>query len=97
MISPGTLDSIANKNMTDVNCTKDSNGSWSFHGVLNNGSDKARTFTVAIAVTVGSSTKGHAMITQEVPAKSTFDVIAKDFATAADEGAVCEPVTSVEG
>lgn len=87
----------ANEDLVDVKCTKDSDGSWSFEGALKNPSTSPKTYTVAIAVTVGTAVKGHALLTQEVQADSVQHVAAPDFAVANDAGAVCEPVTSVGG
>ncbi|AIY01258.1 hypothetical protein ART_1659 [Arthrobacter sp. PAMC 25486] len=83
--------------LRDVKCTADESGSWSFDGYLVNDQEQQRTFTIAIAVTVGMEVKGHDMVIQEVPGKGEFHVTRNYFAQAADEGAVCEPVVSVEG
>lgn len=85
----------ANEDLVEVKCTKDSGGSWSFEGDLKNSSASLKTYTVAIAVTVGTAVKGHALLTQEVQADSIQHVSAPDFAVANDAGAVCEPVASV--
>lgn len=83
--------------LRDVKCAADESGAWSFDGYLVNDQAQQRTFTIAIAVTVGMEVKGHDMVIQEVPGKGEFHVTRNFFAQAADEGAVCEPVVSVEG
>jgi len=92
--APGEAGSGA---LRDVTCTADSSGAWSFNGLLVNEQDRARTFTIAIAVTVGPDVKGHDIVTQEVPANGEFHVTRNYFAQTAEQGAVCEPVVSVEG
>lgn len=92
--APGEAGSGA---LRDVTCTADSSGAWSFSGLLVNEQNRARTFTIAIAVTVGPDVKGHDIVTQEVPANGQFHVARNYFAQTAEQGAVCEPVVSVEG
>ena len=81
----------------DVRCAADETGSWSFEGHLVNDQDNQRTFTIAIAVTVGPEVKGHDLVVQEVPGKSEFHVTRNYFAQTQEADAVCEPVVSVEG
>lgn len=83
--------------LRDATCAADDSGSWSFEADLVNDQDHARTFTVALAVTVGMEVKGHDMIVQEVPANSEEHVSRNYFAQTDDKNAVCEPVVSAEG
>ncbi|MDJ0312874.1 hypothetical protein [Arthrobacter sp. H35-D1] len=86
----------ATADLSDVTCSADQAGSWTFEATVNNPGDTPRRYTVAVAVIVNAVVQGHAMIAVEVPAKGTKPVVAKDFATTAEPGAVCEPVMSVE-
>lgn len=93
-ISSESLDLIADKDLTDVICTQDKSHSWSFSGTLNNSTDKAQTYTVAVAVTEGASVKGHTLLTKNVPAHNVVRVLSKNFAESS--AGICVPVTSVE-
>lgn len=90
-------DGLASGDLLGIKCTKDSTGSWSFEGDVKNSSTRQKTFTVAVAVTVGSAVKGHALLTQTVAAGSLEHVAAPDFAESNDPAAACEPVASVVG
>ena len=83
--------------LRDAKCTADESGAWSFDAYLVNDDKQERTFTVALAVTIGKEVKGHDMVIQKVPGKGEFHVTRNYFAQSADAGAVCEPVVSVEG
>lgn len=87
---------VATEDLSDVSCSADQAGSWTFEATVNNPGDSPRRYTVAVAVIVNAVVQGHAMITVEVPAKGTKPVVSKNFATTVDPGAVCEPVMSVE-
>jgi hypothetical protein len=77
-------------------CTADANGSWTFKGTLVNKSDRAKTYSVAVAVTVGAAVQGHALITETVQPGKSADVSAENFAKTAGQEGTCEPVVSVE-
>lgn len=93
VISPSAL---ATQDLSDIKCTSDSEGSWSFQATVNNPGTTQRRYTIAIAVVANAVAQGHTMITVDVPAKGAEPVAAKDFAISADPGAICEPVMSVE-
>ncbi|XAS66750.1 hypothetical protein V3C33_14880 [Micrococcaceae bacterium Sec5.7] len=78
-------------------CTAAADGSWTFKGTLVNGSTESRTYTVAVAVTVGAAVQGHTIITETVPAGKSADVTAEKFAKSTGQNGTCEPVVSVEG
>jgi hypothetical protein len=77
-------------------CVAGPDGSWTFKGTLVNSSDKAKTYTVALAVTVGASVQGHALITETVQAGKSAEVSAENFAKTTGQQGTCEPVVSVE-
>lgn len=77
-------------------CAAGPDGQWSFKGTLVNSSDKAKTYTVAIAVTVGAAVQGHTLITETVQAGKSAEVSAKNFARTTGQTGTCEPVVSVE-
>ncbi|MFE5838459.1 hypothetical protein [Arthrobacter sp. NPDC056493] len=77
-------------------CAAGPDGQWTFKGTLVNSSDKAKTYTVAIAVTVGAAVQGHTLITQTVQAGKSAEVSAKNFAKTTGQAGTCEPVVSVE-
>ncbi|WP_440157755.1 hypothetical protein [Arthrobacter sp. SAFR-014] len=77
-------------------CAAGADGQWTFKGTLVNSSDKAKTYTVAIAVTVGAAVQGHTLITETVPAGKSAEVSAENFAKTTGQGGTCEPVVSVE-
>lgn len=77
-------------------CAAGPDGSWTFKGTLVNSSDKAKTYTVALAVTVGAAVQGHALITETVQPGKSADVSAVNFAKTAGQQGTCEPVVSVE-
>ena len=83
--------------LRDAKCTADESGAWSFDAYLVNDDKQERTFTVALAVTIGKEVKGHDMVIQKVPGKGEFHVTRNYFAQSDDADAVCEPVVSVEG
>lgn len=83
--------------LRDVKCEPDHTGSWSFDGLLVNDQDEAKTFTIAIAVTVGMQVIGHDLVTQEVPGNGDVRVSRNYFAQTTEKDAVCETVVSVEG
>lgn len=78
-------------------CTAAADGSWTFTGTLVNSSTESRTYTVAVAVTVGAAVQGHTIITETVPAGKSADVKAEKFAKSMGPNGTCEPVVSVEG
>ena len=86
----------ATEDLSNVTCSADQAGSWTFEATVNNPGDTPRRYTVAVAVIVNAVVQGHAMIAVEVPAKGTKPAVAKDFAITVEPGAVCEPVMSVE-
>jgi hypothetical protein len=77
-------------------CAAGADGQWTFKGTLVNSSDKAKTYTVAIAVTVGAAVQGHTLITETVQAGKSADVSAENFAKTTGQAGTCEPVVSVE-
>lgn len=77
-------------------CVAGPDGSWTFKGTLVNSSDKAKTYTVALAVTVGAAVQGHALITETVQAGKSAEVSAENFAKTTGQQGTCEPVVSVE-
>lgn len=83
--------------LRNIKCAADNTGSWSFAADLINDQPHSRTFTVAIAVTVGMQVKGHDLVVQAVPANGEARITRNYFAQADDKDAVCEPVVSVEG
>lgn len=92
-----SLPAEAGEFLRDVECAPDDTGSWSFDGRLVNDQAEAKTFTIAIAVTVSKQVLGHDLVTQEVPGKSDVRVSRNYFAQTTEKDAVCEPVVSVEG
>ena len=77
-------------------CAAGADGQWTFRGTLVNSSDKAKTYTVAIAVTVGAAVQGHTLITETVQAGKSAEVSAENFAKTTGQAGTCEPVVSVE-
>ena len=77
-------------------CAAGADGQWTFKGTLVNSSDKAKTYTVAIAVTVGAAVQGHTLITETVQAGKSAEVSAENFAKTTGQAGTCEPVVSVE-
>lgn len=77
-------------------CAAGPDGSWTFKGTLVNTSDKAKTFTVAVAVTVGAAVQGHTLITETVQPGKSAELSAENFAKTAGQQGTCEPVVSVE-
>jgi hypothetical protein len=77
-------------------CAASADGQWTFKGTLVNSSDKAKTYTVAIAVTVGAAVQGHTLITETVQAGKSAQVSAENFAKTTGQAGTCEPVVSVE-
>ncbi len=91
---PADPTAIANDALSNVVCTADAAGVWSFSGTLTNTSDTAATFSVAVAVGSTSSVAGHATIQQEVPAGGTAQVRADAFADGAPASSTCQAVVS---
>lgn len=91
---PADPTAIANDALSNVVCTADAAGVWSFSGTLTNTSDTAATFSVAVAVGSTSSVAGHATIQQEVPAGGTAEVRADAFADGAPASSTCQAVVS---
>ena len=89
-----TLNAI--KDLQKHTCTATADGSWTFKGTLVNSADKAKTYTVAVAVTVGAAVQGHALITETVQPGKSADVSAENFAKTTGKEGQCEPVVSVE-
>jgi hypothetical protein len=89
-----TLNAI--KDLQKHTCTATADGSWTFKGTLVNSADKAKTYTVAVAVTVGAAVQGHALITETVQPGKSADVSATNFAKTTGKEGQCEPVVSVE-
>jgi hypothetical protein len=77
-------------------CAAGPDGSWTFKGTLVNTSDKAKTYTVAVAVTVGAAVQGHTLITKTVQAGKSAEVSAENFAKTTGQQGTCEPVVSAE-
>ena len=77
-------------------CTAGPDGSWTFKGTLVNKTDSPKTYTVALAVTVGAVVQGHALITETVQPGKSADVSAENFAKTTGQQGTCEPVVSVE-
>ena len=77
-------------------CAAGADGQWTFRGTLVNSSDKAKTYTVAIAVTVGAAVQGHTLITETIQAGKSAEVSAENFAKTTGQAGTCEPVVSVE-
>ncbi|WP_395398897.1 hypothetical protein ACHMXB_13145 [Arthrobacter sp. UC242_113] len=77
-------------------CEAGADGQWTFKGTLVNSTDKAKTYTVAIAVTVGAAVQGHTLITETVQAGKSAEVSAENFAKTTGQAGTCEPVVSVE-
>ncbi|NYD77190.1 hypothetical protein [Arthrobacter cupressi] len=82
--------------MRNQSCTAASDGSWTFKGTLVNDTGVAKTYTVAVAVTIGAAVQGHALITETVQPGKSADVSAKDFAHTTGQAGSCEPVVSAE-
>jgi hypothetical protein len=78
-------------------CAAGADGQWTFKGTLVNSSDKAKTYTVAIAVTVGAAVQGHTLITETVQPGKSAEISAENFAKTTGQAGTCEPVVSVEG
>ncbi|XAS65727.1 hypothetical protein VUN84_08910 [Micrococcaceae bacterium Sec5.8] len=91
MPAPSALASDA---LSDVTCSPDAAGSWSFSGTLSNQGSTDVTYTVAVAVGATSSPAGHALIEQRVTAGASVTVRADNFASGAPAGAACEAVVS---
>lgn len=89
-----TLNAI--KDLQKHTCSADADGSWTFKGTLVNASEKARTYTVAVAVTVGAAVQGHTLITKTVPAGKSAEVSAGNFAKTTGSAGQCEPVVSAK-
>jgi len=89
--SLNAIDALRNQS-----CTAAADGSWTFKGTLVNGTGSAKTYTVAIAVTVGAALQGHALITQTVQPGMSADVLARNFARTTGGAGTCEPVVSAE-
>lgn len=79
---PANPTAIANDSLSDVVCTADAAGVWSFSGTLTNTADTAVTFSVVVAVGSTSSVAGRTRIQQAVPAGGTIEVRADAFAEA---------------
>jgi hypothetical protein len=77
-------------------CAAAPDGSWTFKGTLLNTSDKAKTYTVAVAVTVGAAVQGHTLITETLQPGKSAEVSAENFAKTTGQEGTCEPVVSVE-
>jgi hypothetical protein len=77
-------------------CAAGADGQWTFKGTLVNSSDKAKKYTVAIAVTLGAAVQGHTLITKTVQAGKSAEVSAENFAKTTGQAGTCEPVVSVE-
>lgn len=60
-----------------------------------NPAPNTRTYTVAIAVTVGKNVLGHDMVTQSVPAGGKVTITTENFASSTNPAAVCAPITSM--
>lgn len=82
--------------LQESSCAQDGAGAWSFQGALANATDTTKTYTVAVAVTVGASVQGHALITKTVAAGKTTGISATDFAKTTGQAGTCEPVVSLE-
>lgn len=89
-----TLNAI--KDLQKHTCSAGADGSWTFKGTLVNASEKARTYTVAVAVTVGAAVQGHTLITKTVPAGKSAEVSAGNFAKTTGSAGQCEPVVSAK-
>ena len=89
-----TLNAI--KDLQDHTCTAGTDGSWTFKGTLVNTSGQAKTYTVAVAVTVGAAVQGHALITETVQAGKSAEVSAENFAKTTGSAGQCEPVVSAK-
>lgn len=85
---------LATDALTNVKCTPDAAGAWSFSGTLTNPGTTEVTYTVAVAVGVTSSPAGHALIEQRVAPGAEVTVRADNFASGAPAGATCEAVVS---
>jgi len=82
--------------LRNQSCTAGADGSWTFMGTLVNSTKSAKTYTVAVAVTIGAAVQGHALITETVQAGKSADVLARDFARTTGRAGTCEPVVSAE-
>lgn len=91
---PANPTAIANEALSDVVCTADAAGVWSFSGTLTNTADTAVTFSVVVAVGSTSSVAGRASIRQAVPAGGTAEVRADAFADGAPASSTCQAVVS---
>lgn len=85
---------LATDELTDVVCTADPSGSWSFSGILKNDSSAPVKYTVAVAVGTNSSPAGHALIEKTVAPGANEKVNAANFASGAPSGSTCEAVVS---
>lgn len=77
-------------------CSAGPDGVWTFTGTLVNTADKAKTYSVAVAVAVGAAVHGHTLITKTVQPGKSAEVSAANFAETAEHAGTCEPVVSVE-
>jgi hypothetical protein len=82
--------------LRNPSCSAGADGSWTFKGTLVNATGSAKTYTVAVAVTIGAAVQGHALITETVQAGKSAEVLAKDFARTTGRAGTCEPVVSAE-
>ena len=96
--SPGDVSTSFNAigALRNQSCTAASDGSWTFKGTLVNDTGVPKTYTVAVAVTIGAAVQGHALITETVQPGKSADVSAKDFAHTTGRAGSCEPVVSAE-
>jgi hypothetical protein len=89
-----TPSALATEALSNVVCSPDAAGSWSFSGTLSNPGSTEVKYTVAVAVGTTSSPAGHALIEQTVAPGATVTVRADKFASGAPAGATCEAVVS---
>ena len=85
---------LATDALSNVSCSPDASGAWSFSGTLSNPGTTEVTYTVAVAVGTTSSPAGHALIEQRVAPGAEVTVRADKFASAAPAGSTCEAVVS---
>jgi hypothetical protein len=77
-------------------CTADAAGVWSFRGTLRNSTEKTKTYTAAVAVTLGAAMLGHTVVTRKLGPGQQAGISAPKLAKSKDKNAVCEPVISME-
>lgn len=77
-------------------CSAGPDGVWTFTGTLVNTTDKAKTYAVAVAVSVGAAVQGHTLITKTIQPGKSAEVSTANFAETAEHAGTCEPVVSVE-